>query len=172
MKLIVGLGNPGREYMNTRHNAGFIAMDFLADKLNAKFSFNKKFNAEIAEAKNKNAKIILAKPQTFMNESGKAVGAISEFYKIKPQEILVIHDDKDIALGEAKIQTNRSSAGHNGVESIIERLGTQDFERMRLGVKSETNIADTADFVLGKFSKEEKKVLIEVIEKEIEKLLK
>lgn len=170
MKLIIGLGNPGKEYAGTRHNAGFMAIDFLAAKLGASFSLNKKFNAEIGESKIGREKIILAKPQTFMNESGRAAQAICDFYKISPQDILVIHDDKDIALGISKTQTDRTSAGHNGVQSIIEHFGTQNFTRLRLGVKSPTDIADTADFVLAKFSNEEKKILMEVIEKEIEKI--
>ncbi|MFA5127849.1 MAG: aminoacyl-tRNA hydrolase [Patescibacteria group bacterium] len=170
MKLIIGLGNPGKEYVNTRHNAGFMALDYLADKLGASFTKNNKFNAEIAESKLGQEKAILAKPLTFMNESGRAVRAICDFYKISPSDVLVIHDDKDITLGESKTQTNRTSAGHNGVESIIGHLGTQEFTRLRLGIKSPTDIMDTADFVLGKFTTEEKNILVEVIKKEIEKI--
>jgi len=156
MKLIVGLGNPGSEYTNTRHNAGFLAIDRIADKTSAIFSANKKFFAEIAEVKLGRKKLILLKPQTFMNESGKSVQAAAVFYKISPADIVIIHDDKDIALGEYRIQQNRSSAGHNGVQSIIERLGSQNFTRLRLGIKPEKQIADTADFVLGRLTKDEK----------------
>jgi peptidyl-tRNA hydrolase, PTH1 family len=162
MKLIVGLGNPGPEYSATRHNAGFLAVDIIAEKTGAIFKLNKKFSAEIAEAKTGRKKIILAKPQTYMNESGKSVGAIAAFYKIKSTDVIVIHDDKDIALGIYKIQQNRSSAGHNGVQSIIDHMGTQDFLRLRLGIKPERQISDTADFVLGRLSKSEKNILVKI----------
>lgn len=163
MRAVIGLGNPGKQYLRTRHNAGFMALDFLAEKLGLTFSFNKKFNAEIAEGKTGKEKIILVKPQTFMNESGRAVRTICDFYKIQPKEILVIHDDKDITLGEFKKQTNRGSAGHNGVESVIQALKSKNFTRLRLGVKPEKEIKDTADFVLAKFTVKEMKVVEQVL---------
>jgi len=169
MKLIVGLGNPGKEYQNTRHNVGFI----MAEKLISSFKFpisklEKKFNAQISAGLFNGNKIIIVQPQTFMNESGIAVRAISDFYKITPNDIIIVHDDKDIALGEYKIQTDRGPAGHNGVKSIIEHLGTQNFTRMRIGVApKEHEIQDTADFVLGKLRKEEKIILDDVLEKAI-----
>ncbi|MCX6781537.1 MAG: aminoacyl-tRNA hydrolase [Candidatus Magasanikbacteria bacterium] len=171
MKLVVGLGNPGVEYSDTRHNVGFIAANMMAGKFGVSFSNNKKFNAEIAEAKIGRKKIILAKPLTFMNESGKSVQAIINFFKIKPSDIIVAHDDKDIALGEYKIQFNRSSAGHNGVQSIIDHLGTQNFFRLRLGIKPLKQISDTADYVLGKISKNEKQKLDEILPDATDKLL-
>lgn len=171
MKLIVGLGNPGKEYENTRHNAGFIALDILCNKLSASFSLNKKFNAFVAEAKIGREKIYLLKPQTFMNESGLSVRAISDFYKINPENTTVFHDDKDIAIGEYKIQSGRSSAGHNGVKSIIAHLGTQEFTRVRLGIKPEHPIGDTADFVLSKLSLAEKKLLHTVIDEATQKII-
>ncbi|KKP59662.1 MAG: Peptidyl-tRNA hydrolase [Candidatus Magasanikbacteria bacterium GW2011_GWC2_34_16] len=174
MKLIVGLGNPGKEYEKTRHNAGFIALQELAKEINAnKFKFEKKFNAEICIGEFNDKKIILAKPQTFMNESGLAVQAITNFYKITPENLVVIHDEKDLPIGEYKIQTNRGSAGHNGVKSIIEHLGTKNFVRARIGVAPQTKeIKDTSDFVLGKFGKEEFKILDEVTQKIIEEIVK
>lgn len=171
MKLIVGLGNPGKEYENTRHNAGFIALDILCEKLSGSFSLNKKFNAFIAEVKNGREKIYLLKPQTYMNESGLSVRAVLDFYKIGPENVIVFHDDKDIAVGEYKIQTGRSSAGHNGVKSIIEHLGTREFTRVRLGIKPEHPISDTANFVLSKISTAEKKLLNANIEEAIQKIM-
>lgn len=157
-KLIVGLGNPGKEYVNTRHNAGFLAIDKLADECEVeKFEFNKKFNAEIATATIDKTKIILAKPQTFMNNSGQAVRLIMNFYKIKSNNLILIHDDKDILLGKYKIQTNRGPAGHNGVKSVMERLRTQNFTRIRLGtaLANDKKMGDAADFVLSRFNKSE-----------------
>ncbi len=163
MKLIIGLGNPGKKYEHTRHNAGFLAIDELAKNLELKFKDDKKMKAGVA----KGPEIILAKPQTFMNESGVAVRALIDFYKIKPTDIVVIHDDKDIPLGEFRNQTDRSAAGHNGIKSIIEHLGTQNFRRLRVGIATPEmdKYDDKADFVLGKFSKEEIKILDEVIKK-------
>ncbi|MBU0545815.1 aminoacyl-tRNA hydrolase [Patescibacteria group bacterium] len=173
MKLIVGLGNPGKEYQNTRHNVGFLLAEKLVSNLQfSNFKLEKKFNAKISAGLHNGSKIVIAKPQTFMNESGLAVRAISDFFKLAPSDIIVVHDDKDIALGEYKIQTDRGSAGHNGVKSIIEHLGTQNFTRVRIGVAPETReIDDTADFVLGKLGKEEKKVLDEVLDKAINDLV-
>ncbi|MEK7213460.1 MAG: aminoacyl-tRNA hydrolase [Patescibacteria group bacterium] len=167
MKLIVGLGNPGKKYAATRHNVGFLVVNKLALALGLpEFKMDKKFKAEISPGASKN-KIVIAKPQTFMNESGGAVRALADFYKIKPSEIIVIHDDKDIPIGEYKVQTNRGPAGHNGVISLISHLGTQNFTRARVGIKPAKEIKDTADFVLAKFTKEEQKALEEVIDKVI-----
>jgi len=170
MKLIVGLGNPGKEYDNTRHNVGFMALDKLASFFDAVFTTAKKFNAEIAEVKNGRKKIILAKPLTFMNETGRAVRAIADFYKIKPSDIVVVHDDKDITVGEFKLQTNRSSAGHRGAQSVIDRLKTQKFDRLRIGIKPARDIRNTADFVLGRITKPENKVIMEAISRALEAL--
>ncbi|MFA6486341.1 MAG: aminoacyl-tRNA hydrolase [Candidatus Magasanikbacteria bacterium] len=169
MKLLIGLGNPGKEYEKTRHNAGFLALDTLAKNLELKFKLDKKMKAEVA----KNAEIILAKPQTFMNESGVAVRALMDFYKLKPNDIVVIHDDKDIPLGEWRDQTDRSAAGHNGIKSIIEHLGTQNFRRLRIGIATPemARFDDKADFVLGKFSKDELKIVEGVIRDIIERII-
>jgi len=178
MKLIVGLGNPGKQYAKTRHNLGFMALDAWQKKLaenNEAISWelSKKFNAEICEAIFNGEKIILAKPMTFMNDSGIAVQLLMHFYKLKTSELIVIHDDKDINLGEMKIQNDRSSAGHNGVQSIIDYLGTQNFIRIRLGIACEKpKKQDTADFVLDKFGLWEKKKVEEMIEKAVEEISK
>lgn len=166
MKLLIALGNPGKKYQNTRHNVGFSALDFIFDHWLkaegfAEFSKTKKFQAETSAGSLNGEKIILAKPQTFMNLSGESVAALMTFYKIKPENIFVLHDDIDLLLGTYKIQTGRSSAGHRGVDSIIEKLGTKDFSRVRIGVGKENKIeqGDTASFVLNKFTAPEKAIL-------------
>lgn len=162
MKLIVGLGNPGKKYEKTRHNAGFLLLDMLAQAYHSSnWSLSKKFNAEISEGMIHEQKVLLAKPMTFMNNSGQSVGLIAQFYKLSPADILVVHDDKDIALGEVKKQTDRGHAGHNGIRSIIEHLGTKDFTRIRVGVAPDDarRMKDTAKYVLGKFGIFEKRTL-------------
>ncbi len=172
MKLIIGLGNPGKEYEKTRHNAGFLALDKIAGNFQFPISnFNSKFNAEISQGIINNEKIILAKPMTFMNNSGQAVQAISDYYKIDLENIIVIHDDLDIPLGEFKISKNKNSGGHKGVQSIIDCLGTKDFTRIRIGIDSERNKKiPTEKFVLEKFDGEEMGE-IEKVMNEIVKLL-
>jgi len=170
MKLIVGLGNPGKEYEGTRHNVGFDAVERLAKARGAKFALNKKFNAELAEFGSGKNKTIFVKPLGFMNNSGVSARAISVFYKIKTDDIAVIHDDKDIPLGEYRIQSNRGAAGHKGVESIIEHLGTKNFIRLRIGIEPKKEIDDTADFVLSKFSTAEKTKLNNAIEKALDEI--
>lgn len=176
MKLIIGLGNPGKQYIKTRHNIGFVVLDELLKKIadKEKWELSKKFNAEIAQPIYNNNKVILAKPMTFMNESGQAVQMIMHFYKIPVEDLIVIHDDKDIKLGEIKIQTDRSSAGHNGVQSIIDRLGAQNFTRIRIGVApaNPDKMKDVADFVLGKFGLFERKKVEESINNAIDECKK
>lgn len=176
MKLIVGLGNPGEKYKKTRHNIGFMALDMLASKRqSASWRMQNNFNAETSEGSINGEKIILAKPQTFMNESGKAVKAIINYYKINIADIIVIHDDLDIALGAYKVARNRTSAGHKGVQSIIDALGTKDFTRIRIGIEAAETEIPTEKFVLENFSREEERTINEMIEKtisEIEILIK
>lgn len=163
MKLIIGLGNPGEKYQNTRHNAGFMMVDKIKEKYAfPDFEFNKKFNSEISKGIIDKSEILLVKPQTFMNLSGESVRSVLDFYKTSPDEIIVTHDDLDIALGKYKIAIDSSSAGHNGVQDIIEKLGTQKFKRIRIGIGQETDGApvcriDASDFVLQKFNEEELK---------------
>jgi len=172
MKLIIGLGNPGKEYAKTRHNVGFMVIDALAKNLGVDFKLNKKFQAEIAVIKNGKEEIVLAKPQTFMNLSGISTRAILDFYKIKPKDIIVIHDDKDILFGEVKYQSDRSAAGHNGIKSLIEHLGTQDFARIRIGVawEDKEKMGDTANFVLMNFTKTELTSLEDIIKEIVGKI--
>ena len=139
MKLIVGLGNPGSEYFNTRHNFGFLALDNFqgATEGFSAWQINEQFKALTSERQINNEKIILAKPQAFMNNSGQAARLLMDFYKISPADILVLHDDLDLALGEIRLSQSASAGGHKGVASIIQALGTQDFSRLRLGIKPE-----------------------------------
>ena len=175
MKLIIGLGNPGEKYEKTRHNAGFLAVDKMA--LSSKYqvlSTQSKFNAKISNGIIDDKKIILTKPQTFMNNSGEAIRAIVDYYKINIEDIIVIHDDLDISLGEYKISKNKNSGGHKGVQSIIDCLGTKDFARIRIGIMTENKKTPTEKFVLEKFSIEEMKAVKEIIRRikgEIVKLL-
>lgn len=178
MKLIIGLGNPGKKYEKTRHNVGFMILDALKEKLSeyqiSNWELSKKFNAEICGCTIKGEKIILVKPQTFMNESGVAVSLIGHFYKLAPKDLIVVHDDKDLKLGEVKAQVDRGHAGHNGVRSIIEHLNTQNFLRVRVGVASdnEKKMQNTADFVLGKFGLLERSKVKEVIQKSVDEVMK
>lgn len=138
MILIVGLGNPGEKYENTRHNLGFMAIDDLAQIYNGKWKTEKKFDCQLAIIDTKilgqEGKLILVKPLTFMNASGFAVSKLMSFYKIEPKNLWVIHDDLDIAPGKFKIKSKGGSAGHRGVSSIVEQLGTTEFVRFRLGI--------------------------------------
>ena len=167
MIIIIGLGNPGSKYQKTRHNLGFRVIDkFAREEKFPQFKVSKKFNSLILKGKLNKKRIILVKPRTFMNESGKAVKSLVAFYKITRPGLVVIHDDIDLPLGEIKIVKNRGAAGHKGAQSIIGELGTKNFIRFRIGIKPKpyTLTLKTLDkFVLQKFNKEEEKVLKEVI---------
>ncbi len=155
--LIVGLGNPGKEYEKTRHNVGFEVLDSFAEKEGASFSEKKAFGFS-AQCKKKGRTIFLLKPTTFMNNSGEVVSFFKEYYKINPENILVIHDDLDIDFGKVKISKDSRAAGHNGVQSIIDQLGTKDFSRMRIGIANELSKSKKIEgrkFVLQRFNKEE-----------------
>lgn len=164
MKLIVGLGNPGKEYEKTWHNVGFQTLDQIKDKESfSEFKAIKKYKGEVSEGKISEEKVILLKPQTFMNLSGQSIQAIAGFYKIKPQDIWVIHDELDLPLGQIRISKNSSGGGHKGVQSIIEKIGTKDFVRFRIGIKSIVTKIPAEKFVLKKISKENDKVLRSVM---------
>jgi len=159
MRLVVGLGNPGKEHEKTRHNIGFMMIDKIKEIYNfPDFEFDKKFHAEISKNKlTGNSNLVLLKPQTFMNNSGQSVKSFMDFYKITPDNLIVIHDDIDIELGKYKTSFDSGSAGHNGVADIINKIDTQKFTRIRIGIANEklrTQI-DPSDFVLQKFSKDE-----------------
>lgn len=155
MKLIVGLGNPGREYSNTRHNVGFMILDKYA--LKHDLSFDKsKFNGLFVETKIKNEKVIFLKPQKYMNLSGEVVKKIIDFYKIDTNDILIINDDLDLELGHYKLRLKGSSGGHNGLKDIELNINTDEYKRLKIGI-SNSKETDTKDYVLGKFSSDEKK---------------
>ncbi len=166
MKLIIGLGNPGKKYEKTRHNVGFMAVDKIASNFKfPHFSFEKKFNADISKGSIDGTSIILAKPQTFMNNSGLSAKVIMDYYKIQENDLIVIHDDLDIIIGNYKNSKNRNSAGHKGVQSIIDRLNSKNFERIRIGAGIENKDLPTEIFVLENFNKSEISIINGVIEK-------
>lgn len=169
VKLIAGLGNPGKKYEKTRHNVGFLVINQIADDFQFSiFNFQLTFRAQIAEGTINGQKALLAKPQTFMNNSGEAVKKIADYYKIKPEDIWIVHDDIDLPLGEFKISRGQGSAGHKGVQSVIDELGTKEFNRVRLGIgPKQGKPANVEDFVLQKFSKDEEKALREAVDKAI-----
>lgn len=168
MKTITGLGNPGEKYKESRHNAGFRAIDLYAKENSfPEFKTSKKFDSLISEK----GGLVLQKPQTFMNNSGKAVKEIVSYYKIDLSDLVVIHDDIDLKTGEIKVVRNRGSAGHKGVDSIITHLKTKDFTRIRIGVQpKEGKPENTDEFVLQKFAEEEKEIIEESLEEAMEKI--
>ena len=153
MKLVVGLGNKGREYENTRHNMGFMLVDRYLQYKNITDKFKEKFNAMYIETTINNEKVIFIKPMTYMNNSGIAVRAFVDFYKLNSEDILVISDDLDLDLGKFRLRRNGSSGGHNGLKSIISHLGTDNFKRLRIGISNDKD--DVINYVLSKFSKKE-----------------
>ncbi len=153
MKLIFGLGNPGKKYENTRHNIGFIALDRLAENLGLTFN-RTKFNAVYAEGNMGTEKVILVKPQTFMNLSGESVQPWVDYYDVTEEDIVVIYDDMDLPVGKIRLRVKGSSGGHNGMKSIIQHLGTQEFNRIRVGVGRPYPKQTVISHVLSRFSKD------------------
>ncbi len=166
MKLIVGLGNPGKEYENTRHNMGFKAIDAFADKCNVKID-KAKFGGLYTDLTIKGEKVILLKPQEYINLSGEVIKKYVDFYKIDVNDILIISDDLDQEIGNLKLKYKGSSGGHNGLKNIELHLHTQEYKRIKIGISNDKSI-NTKDYVLGKISKENKKVLDETINKVVD----
>ena len=163
--LIVGLGNPGREYEKTRHNAGFRAIDVLADSLGCKID-KAKFQGLYGQANYKGKKIMLLKPQTFMNLSGRSVLQLSAYFNIPPARIIVMFDDISLAPGRLRVRADGSAGGHNGIKSIIAELGSQEFPRVKIGVGAKKNEQqDLADWVLSAFSPGEEKALVSALDR-------
>ena len=162
MKLIVGLGNPGKEYAGTRHNCGFMVIDRLASKLNVDVDQNK-FKGLYAKVKYHGEDIILLKPQTYMNLSGESVNAMMNFFKIDKEELLVIYDDLDMPVGKLRLRKTGSAGGHNGIKNIIAHLNSQDFKRIRVGIDRHKYM-NVADYVLSRFSKVESEAIEQGIE--------
>lgn len=173
MQLIVGLGNIGREYENTRHNFGFLAVDQLAKEYGfGTWKEEKKFFGQICTGQIEGTKVLLLKPNTFMNISGKAARAAAHFYKIPSENIWIWHDDVDLSFGKIRIKRNGGSGGHNGIKSLITDLGTPEFPRLKLGIKNELlEKIPTDKFVLGKFSTEEQAETTNIIKEAILKFL-
>lgn len=164
MFLIVGLGNPDMKYAKTRHNAGFIVIEALAEKYELTFKNQPKFQSHLAEGTIDEEKCVFAMPMTYMNNSGLAVSRIAQFYKITSEKIIVIQDDIDLPFGKIRVSFNASSGGHNGIKSIISSLGTQGFIRLRIGIRNELideKKIPADKFVLQNFSKEEVKNMAE-----------
>lgn len=163
MKLIVGLGNPTKEYENTRHNIGFMAIDALSEEYHIPVE-SLRHKALIGKGAIEGQRVILAKPVTYMNLSGEAVRAISDYYKIPPEDIIIIFDDTTLDVGRMRIRKKGSAGGHNGIKSIIAHLGTMEFPRIKIGIGAKREGQDLADYVLSRFPKEEKEALGQVLE--------
>ena len=155
MYIIAGLGNPGKEYAGSRHNVGFMTLDELADRYNIDVR-EKAHKALIGKGMIEGNKVILVKPQTYMNLSGESIRSVMDYYKTEPSEFIVIYDDISLEPGQIRIRKKGSAGGHNGIKNIIAHLGTQEFPRIRIGVGEKPARMDLADYVLGHFSKEEK----------------
>ena len=168
LALIVGLGNPGPEYANHRHNIGFQIVQALAAAHGLSFSRHKKAKARVAEGRIGERMVVLAKPQTFMNLSGKTVGRLSREREIPPECILVVHDDLDLPLGRLRARPHGGSGGHNGLRSIIESLGSRDFARLRVGIDRPPGSIDPADYVLQPFASEDGPLVAETIQRAVQ----
>ncbi|MBI2019691.1 aminoacyl-tRNA hydrolase [Candidatus Daviesbacteria bacterium] len=166
MKLIVGLGNPGKEYTKTRHNLGFRVVDELGKKVeDGRWKMEKKFKSQILRSA-QNDNLILVKPQTYMNNSGSAIKALAAYYKLPTADLIVIHDDLDLPLGKIQIRQGGAAAGHHGVESVIKAMGTDQFIRIRLGIGPSAGESDR--FVLEPFTKDEENKVRDMIGKSVE----
>ena len=163
MKLIVGLGNPGKSYSNTRHNIGFMCIDKLCEFFNVKLD-SKKFNGLYTQFNYKGEKIMLLEPQNYMNLSGEVIRPFIDFFKISIDDVLIICDDLDTEGGNIRLRYKGSSGGHNGLKDIEKHLGTQNYKRIKIGI-SNNKMIDTKDYVLGKFNKEENKIIENSINK-------
>jgi len=168
MKLIVGLGNPGKEYENTRHNAGFHWIDCRADEINVTLKLETRFHGLCTRVNHKDTDFWLLEPQTYMNRSGQSVAALCYFYKIQPSEIVVVHDELDLLPGVAKLKWGGGLGGHNGLKDIAAQLGTKDFWRLRIGIGHPGHREAVVRFVLHQPSKEETILINEAIERSLQ----
>jgi PTH1 family peptidyl-tRNA hydrolase len=165
LHLIVGLGNPGAEYAGTRHNAGFLLVEKLAADWKANWTNERKFFARVARGENVGKKFLLAEPQTFMNLSGETVGALVKFYQLPLAQVIIAVDDADLPLGEIRLRPGGVSAGHHGIESVTQHLGSREFARLRIGIGRRDGAREITNFVLGKFERDESAVLEKVLER-------
>lgn len=164
MKLIVGLGNPGKEYEYTHHNIGFLAIDYFAEKVQAQFKLAPKLKGMLAEVRIDNEKALLLKPMTYMNLSGESVSAVMKYYKINVEDLLVISDDLDSHTGRVRIRATGSAGGHNGHKSIMQLVGTSEYKRIKIGI-SRSTVIPVVDWVLSKISEDEMPLMNTAIEK-------
>ena len=153
--LIVGLGNPGAEYARTRHNAGFGVAERLAERWRVAWTYEKKFNARLASAQRNSRRVLLCEPQTYMNSSGEAVGAVIAYYQVPLTGLLVVVDDADLPLGEIRLRPGGGSGGHHGLESIEQHLGTPEYARLRIGIGRQSGTREITGYVLGRFGSTE-----------------
>ena len=166
--MIVGLGNPGKQYESTRHNAGFICLDLLSEKHGIKIT-KLKFKSLIGDGRINGRRCLLLKPQTFMNLSGESIRAVMDFYKIDPEEeLIVIYDDISLAPGQLRVRGKGSAGGHNGLTNISELLGTQDYARIRVGIGNEFGRGQQVGYVLGEFNEDERKEIPEICKRVID----
>jgi len=163
MKLIIGLGNPGKEYETTRHNVGFLSLNYICNSMNVSFKTESKFQGDLAVTNINGEKVFFLKPLTYMNLSGDSIIKVMNFYKIDKKDILVIYDDMDLPFGSLRLRENGSAGGHNGIKSIIANVGGQDFKRIRVGISGHDGM-DAKDYVLGKFSKADLNALADITE--------
>ena len=163
MRLIVGLGNPGLEYNNTRHNVGFMSIDKIIESLNVKLDKNK-FDGLYTTIELNNEKVMFLKPQKYMNLSGEVIRSFVDYFKINIDDVLIICDDLDLPLGKIKIKYKGSSGGHNGLKNIEQHLNTSEYKRIKIGISND-KLIDTKDYVLGHFSKEDLDILNQTIDK-------
>ena len=161
--LIVGLGNPGAEYARTRHNAGFLLVERLAERWQADWTYEKKFNARLARAELEAGRVLLCAPQTYMNSSGEAVAAVLGFYHIPVKALAVVVDDADLPLGEVRLRPGGSSGGHHGLESIEQHLATREYARLRLGIGRQDGAREITGHVLGRFHSTETALVDKVL---------
>jgi peptidyl-tRNA hydrolase, PTH1 family len=154
--LVVGLGNPGPQYATTRHNLGFLVADILADRLGAGFKVHKKSGAEVTTGRLGGRAVVLAKPRVYMNESGRQVGPLANFYSVPPTDVIVMHDELDIDFGRIRLKAGGGAGGHNGLRSVASALGTNDFQRVRIGIGRPPGRKDGATFVLENFNSVER----------------
>ncbi|SEA90906.1 MULTISPECIES: aminoacyl-tRNA hydrolase [unclassified Mycobacterium] len=162
--LVVGLGNPGPRYETTRHNVGFLVADILAERIGAGFKVHKKSGAEVTTGRLGGRSVVLAKPRTYMNESGRHVGPLAKFYSIAPADVVVLHDELDIDFGRIRLKFGGGEGGHNGLKSVASALGTKDFQRVRIGVGRPPGRQDPAAFVLENFNSRERPELGTILE--------
>jgi len=171
LHLIVGLGNPGREYARTRHNAGFLVLDRLAERAKASWTTERKFNARVAKSEHDSHRVILCQPETFMNSSGEAVGPLLNFHKLPLNRLLVVVDDADLPFGEIRFRPGGSSGGHHGLESIEQHVGSREYARQRIGIgRGARNVREITNHVLAPFRADEQKLLEKVLQKACEQI--